>query len=83
MESICNYFIEYKNAERQIRDFIDLDSTYRSINGEQDDFSEISLKEDNIFQQNNVLCLRPVAIWPKHELDPGKLPASPSPPDNF
>ena len=36
--------------ERQIRDFIDLDSTFRAVNGEQDDFEDISLKDDQIYQ---------------------------------
>ena len=37
MNSIFNFFEEYKNEERQLRDFIDLDATFRSINGLQDD----------------------------------------------
>ena len=53
MMSIEKYFESYNVNERQIRDFIDLDSTFRAINGEQDDFEDISLKDDQIYQENN------------------------------
>ena len=55
MMSIKKYYEEFLSGNRQIRDFIDLDSTYRSVNGEQDDFDDISIKEDNqIFNNNSV-----------------------------
>ena len=55
MMSIQKYYEEFLSGNRQIRDFIDLDSTYRSVNGEQDDFDDISIKEDNqIFNNNSV-----------------------------
>ena len=51
MESIFEYFEQYKNEERQLRDFIDLDATFRSINGEHHDFEDISLElSDEIFE---------------------------------
>ena len=33
-----------------LRDFIDLDATFRSVNGEQDDFQDISIKDDEIYE---------------------------------
>ena len=38
MMSIQKYFEDYEVGERQIRDFIDLDNTFRSVNGEQEEF---------------------------------------------
>ncbi len=49
MESIFNFFNDYSNTDKQLRDFIDLDATYRSVNGEQDDFQEINIKDDEIY----------------------------------
>ena len=54
MLSIQKYHEEFNSCERQLRDFIDLDSTFRSINGEPDDFEDISIKEDQIFENNDV-----------------------------
>ena len=53
MMSIQKYFEAYVANERQIRDFIDLDSTFRSVNGEQEEFENISIKDDQIFENNN------------------------------
>ncbi len=53
MMSIDKYYEEFLSGERQIRDFIDLDSTYRSVNGEQEEFEEIDIKEDNQIYNNN------------------------------
>ena len=53
MMSIQKYFEAYVANERQIRDFIDLDSTFRSVNGEQEEFEDISIKDDQIFEDNN------------------------------
>ena len=53
MMSIQKYFEAYVANERQIRDFIDLDSTFRSVNGEQEEFEDISIKGDQIFEDNN------------------------------
>ena len=50
MESIFNFYNEYSSTEKQLRDFIDLDSTFRSVNGEQDDFQDISIKDGEIFE---------------------------------
>ena len=50
MESIFNFYKEYSSTEKQLRDFIDLDATFRSVNGEQDDFQDISIKDDEIFE---------------------------------
>ena len=51
MMSIQKYLEDYTAGERQIRDFIDLDATFRAVNGEQDDFEEdISIKEGQIFE---------------------------------
>ena len=49
MESIFNFYQDYINGEKQLRDFIDLDATFRSVNGEPDDFQDISIKDDEIF----------------------------------
>ena len=49
MESIFNFYSDYTNGEKQLRDFIDLDATFRSVNGEPDDFQDISIKDDEIF----------------------------------
>ncbi len=55
MMSIQQYYEEFNSGQRQIRDFIDLDSTYRSINCEQEDFEDISIKDENqIFENNSV-----------------------------
>ena len=40
---------DYTNGEKQLRDFIDLDATFRSVNGEPDDFQDIGIKDDEIF----------------------------------
>ena len=44
-----NFYSDYTNGEKQLRDFIDLDATFRSVNGEPDDFQDISIKDDEIF----------------------------------
>ncbi len=50
MNFIDNFFNEYTEEQRQLRDFIDLDLTFRNVNGEQDDeFEEIS--EEEIFTE--------------------------------
>jgi len=53
MQSIYNFYEEYKNSERQLRDFIDLDSTFRSVNGEHDEFDDITIKNEQIFDDEN------------------------------
>ena len=53
MNSIFNFFEEYKKEERQLRDFIDLDATFRSINGLQDDFDSLEIESETIFEDNN------------------------------
>ena len=54
MMSIQKYFEEFTSGDRQIRDFIDLDSTFRSINGEQEEFDEdINIKDGNQIYDNN------------------------------
>ena len=50
MESIFNFYNEYSSSEKQLRDFIDLDSTFRSVNGKQDDFQDLSIKDGEIFE---------------------------------
>ena len=50
MNFIDNYFDEYTEEKRQLRDFIDLDLTFRNVNGEQgDEFEEIA--EEEIFTE--------------------------------
>ena len=49
MESINKFFDEYIQEKRQLRDFIDLDGTFRSINGEQENFEELPIKDEGIF----------------------------------
>ena len=54
MMSIQKYFEDYEVGERQIRDFIDLDTTFRSVNGEQEEFdADMSIKDEQIFNSNN------------------------------
>ena len=54
MMSIQKYFEDYEVGERQIRDFIDLDTTFRSVNGEQEEFdADMPIKEEQIFNNNN------------------------------
>ena len=54
MMSIQKYLEDYIAGERQIRDFIDLDATFRAVNGEQEDFEEdISIKEGQIYDSEN------------------------------
>jgi RNA polymerase primary sigma factor len=53
MESIFNFYNDYNASDKQLRDFIDLDSTFRSVNGEQDDFQDINIKEDEIYDSQN------------------------------
>ena len=53
MQSIFEYFEQYKNEERQLRDFIDLDATLRSINGEDHDFDSLEISDENIFNDEN------------------------------
>ncbi len=50
MSFIDKFFHEYKTEMRQLRDFIDLDLTYRNVNGEQEeDFNEIV--DDEIYEE--------------------------------
>ena len=54
MMSIQKYYEDYEVGERQIRDFIDLDTTFRSVNGEQEEFDAgIPIKDEQIFNNNN------------------------------
>ena len=53
MNSIFIFFEEYKKEERQLRDFVDLDATFRSINGLQDDFDSLEIESETIFEDNN------------------------------
>ena len=53
MSSIFNFFEEYNKEERQLRDFIDLDATFRSINGLQDDFDSLEIENETIFEDDN------------------------------
>ncbi len=54
MMSIQKYLEDYTAGERQIRDFIDLDATFRAVNGEQEDFEEdMSIKEEQIYDSEN------------------------------
>ena len=46
MSFIDKFYHEYKNEMRQLRDFIDLDLTFRNVNGEQEeDFNDIENSE--------------------------------------
>jgi RNA polymerase primary sigma factor len=53
MSSIFHFFEEYNKEERQLRDFIDLDATFRSINGLQDDFDSLEIENETIFEDEN------------------------------
>ena len=54
MMSIQKYFEDYEVGERQIRDFIDLDTTFRSVNGEQEEFdADMPIKDEQIFNNND------------------------------
>ena len=47
MNFIDKFYHEYKNEMRQLRDFIDLDQTFRNVNGEQEeDFNGIENSEE-------------------------------------
>ena len=53
MMSIQKFFEDYESGDRQIRDFIDLDATFRSVNGEQEDFdADMPIKDEQIFNNN-------------------------------
>ena len=49
MNLISDFIASYKNSESQLRDFVDLDSTFRSVNGEQEDFNDLEIKDSEIF----------------------------------
>ena len=52
MSFIDKFYHEYKNDMRQLRDFIDLDLTFRNVNGEQEEeFNEIQGEE--LYQNSN------------------------------
>ena len=53
MESIFNFYNDYCISDKQLRDFIDLDATFRSVNGEQDEFQDINIKDDEIFEDQD------------------------------
>ena len=51
MSFIDKFYHEYKNEMRQLRDFIDLDLTFRNVNGEQEeDFNDI--ENDELYQSS-------------------------------
>ena len=52
MSFIDKFYHEYKNDMRQLRDFIDLDLTFRNVNGEQEEeFNEIQGQE--LYENSN------------------------------
>ena len=52
MSFIDKFYHEYKTEMRQLRDFIDLDQTFRNVNGEQDvDFNDI--ENDELYQNSD------------------------------
>jgi RNA polymerase primary sigma factor len=52
MSFIDKFYYEYKNDMRQLRDFIDLDLTFRNVNGEQEEeFNDIQGEE--LYQNSN------------------------------
>ena len=60
MSFIDKFYHEYKNEMRQLRDFIDLDLTFRNVNGEQEeDFNDIEngelyqSSEDDVEQESD------------------------------
>ena len=53
MESIFGYYNDYSSSDSQLRDFIDLDATYRSVNGEHEDFQDMNIKEEEIYEEQN------------------------------
>ena len=60
MSFIDKFYHEYKNEMRQLRDFIDLDLTFRNVNGEQEeDFNDIEngelyqSPEDDVEQESD------------------------------
>ena len=52
MDIISKYASSYEKGESQLRDFIDLDSTFRFLNKEDDNFEDMAIKADEIFSQN-------------------------------
>ncbi len=53
MEYVNDFFLSYSKSERSLRDLIDLDATFRSINGESDDvFIEEEKHEKALLSDN-------------------------------
>ena len=50
MNLISDFIASYKTSETQLRDFVDLDSTFRSVNGEHEDFNDLEIKDSEIFE---------------------------------
>ena len=55
-------FEEYNKEEEQLRDFIDLDATFRSINGLQDDFDSLEIENETIFEDDNKEDLKKIMM---------------------
>ena len=52
MDIISKYIISYEKGESQLRDFIDLDSTFRFLNNEADNYEDMAIKGDEMFSQD-------------------------------
>ncbi len=54
MEYVNDFFLSYGKSERPLRDLIDLDATFRSVNGETDDVFIDEEKHDKDLLRDNV-----------------------------
>ena len=52
MDLISKYINSYEQGESQIRDFIDLDSTFRSYNNEAESYEDLEIKGEDIYSQD-------------------------------
>ena len=54
MEYVNDFFLSYSKSERPLRDLIDLDATFRSVNGETDDAFIDDVKHEKELLSDNV-----------------------------
>ncbi len=54
MEYVNDFFLSYSKSERPLRDLIDLDATFRSVNGESDEAFIEEEKHDKVMLRENV-----------------------------
>ena len=52
MDIISKYINSYEQGESQLRDFIDLDSTFRSYNNEAESYEDLEIKGEDMYSQD-------------------------------